>query len=95
MDQELQARLDEWHENNEFDRIVDAVLELPAVERDYELLGHLARAYNNVGRYDEALEQLLALADQGREDPRWFYRIGYAYYHPAVCRGGGGFCQVV
>lgn len=81
MDQELQARLEEWHENNEFDRIVDAVLELPALERDYELLGHLARAYNNVGRYDEALEQLLALADQGREDPRWFYRIGYAYYH--------------
>lgn len=80
MEQELQARLNQLHEDDEFTEIVKTIMGIPASERDYELLGQLARAYNNLGRYDEAMEQLLVLAEQGKDDSAWHYRIGYSYY---------------
>lgn len=81
MDQELEARLNQWHEDDEFDEVVEAITAIPSAERDYDMVGHLARAYNNLGEYDEALQLLLSVAEQGKEDPVWQYRIGYAYYY--------------
>ncbi|MBY9082226.1 SMI1/KNR4 family protein [Paenibacillus sp. HN-1] len=80
MNQDLLARLNQLHEDDEFTEIVKAIMAIPVSERDYELLGHLARAYNNLGRYDEALELLLIVAEHGKEDAVWHYRIGYSYY---------------
>lgn len=74
------AQLDEWHEEDEFERIVDAVVAIPQPERGAQLTGHLARALNNLGRYGEALEQLHTIAE-GDRDAIWHYRGGYAYYY--------------
>lgn len=81
MREDLKAQLDQWHEEDNFDEIVNAVMEVPEGERDYELTSHLGRALNNLGRYDEAIEQFLTIAEEGKDDALWHYRIGLAYYY--------------
>ncbi|MDZ4910394.1 cell wall assembly protein, partial [Clostridium perfringens] len=60
MSEELLEQLEEWHEEDEFEEIVDAIMEIPEDERDYELISHLGRALNNLERYEEAVEQFLS-----------------------------------
>jgi len=81
MNEELIAQLEAWHEEDEFEKIVDAIMEVPTEERDYTLVSHLGRALNNLERYDEAVDQFLTVAEEGQEDPLWHYRIGLAYYY--------------
>lgn len=81
MREELLERLETWHEEDEYEKIVDAVQEIPVEERDYELVNHLGRALNNLERYEEAVEQFLTVAEEGADDPLWQYRIGLAYYY--------------
>ena len=49
MNEQLRAQFEAWHEQDEHQKIVDAVLALPPEERGYEETGQLARAYNNLG----------------------------------------------
>ncbi|HEY4431188.1 MAG TPA: SMI1/KNR4 family protein [Paenibacillus sp.] len=81
MNDELLGKLDEWHEEDEFQEIVDAITEIPEEERDYVLTSHLGRALNNLGQYEEALEQYLSIEEEGEGDPLWHYRIGVSYYY--------------
>ena len=81
MDKELRKQLAQWHENDEYQKIVDAILAIPEKERDYELIGQLARALNNLGDYETATEMLLMVEKDGVGDPLWHYRLGYAYYY--------------
>ncbi|AWP30424.1 SMI1/KNR4 family protein [Paenibacillus sp. Cedars] len=81
MSEELLEQLEEWHEEDEYEEIVDAIMEIPAEERDYVLISHLGRAMSNLERYEEAVEQFLLIAEEGKDDPLWHYRIGLAYYY--------------
>ncbi|CAM4519048.1 cell wall assembly/cell proliferation coordinating protein [Paenibacillus macerans] len=79
--EDLLAQLETWHEEDEFENIVNAITEIPAEDRNYELVSHLGRALNNLERYEEAVGQFMTVADEGREDPLWHYRVGLAYYY--------------
>lgn len=57
MDEALLEQVKRWHEEDEYQQIVDRILEIPPDARDYECIGQLGRAYNNLGEYGEALEQ--------------------------------------
>ncbi|WP_433582412.1 SMI1/KNR4 family protein [Paenibacillus amylolyticus] len=81
MRDDLLVQLQEWHEEDEFQEIVDAIQAIPVEERDYELVNHLGRALNNLEQYEEAVEQFLTVAKEGTGDPLWHYRIGLAYYY--------------
>ncbi|NTU24072.1 SMI1/KNR4 family protein [Brevibacillus sp. HB1.2] len=81
MDQALIEQLDRWHEEDEHQQIVDSLLSLPEEERDYEAISRLGRAYNNLGHYEEALNQLENIAEAGQQDPVWHFRVGFALYH--------------
>ncbi len=81
MTDDLLAQLDVWHEEDEFQEIVDAITEIPPEDRDYVLTSHLGRALNNLGLYEEGLEQFLTIADEGKDDALWHYRIGVSYYY--------------
>ena len=48
-------QLDRWHEDDEHEKIVDAILALPPEGRGYDLTGRLARALNNLSREAEGL----------------------------------------
>lgn len=81
MDKKFLKQLARWHEDDEFQKIVDAILALPEEERDYDLTGQLARALNNLEDYETAAEVLLTVEAEGQHDPLWHYRLGYAYYY--------------
>ncbi|RUT31885.1 glucan biosynthesis protein [Paenibacillus zeisoli] len=81
MDQNLIKQLNQWHEEDKHQQIVDTLQAIPEEERDYEVVSRLARAYNNLERYEEALEQFALIAEPGQQDPLWHYRVGYALYY--------------
>ena len=81
MSEELQEQLSQWHEDDEFQKIVDVLLAIPEEERNYDLTGQLARALNNLEDYETAVEILLGAETEGENDPLWHYRLGYAYYY--------------
>ncbi|MFD2881596.1 SMI1/KNR4 family protein [Paenibacillus rhizoplanae] len=81
MDEALLEQVKRWHDEDEYQQIVDRILEIPPDARDYECIGQLGRAYNNLGEYGEALEHLLSISKEGGDDPLWQFRIGYSYYH--------------
>ncbi|OKP81725.1 hypothetical protein A3844_25700 [Paenibacillus helianthi] len=81
MRQELIAQLNKWHEEDKYQEIVDRIKETPTILIDDELATHLGRALNNLGRYKEALKWFMKTADQGKKDPLWHFRVGYAHYY--------------
>ncbi len=80
MSKELLNKLKSWYEDDQHDQIAEAIEQLPESERDYEIVSHYGRALNNLGRYSEALQQLLSIEQQGRQDSVWHWRIGYSYF---------------
>lgn len=81
MNEELLEQLETWHEEDEYQEIVDAITEISPEERDYTLTSHLGRAFNNLGRYEEALEQFGTIAEEGQNDALWHYRVGVSHYY--------------
>lgn len=78
---ELFKKIEQWNEEDEEQKIIDAILEIPEGERETELTGLLARAYNNLGSFQEALNCLSTIEEECKEDALWFYRVGYAHYY--------------
>ena len=76
-----------WNEQNQPQKIINAIEALPAEVRTPELDSELARAYNNVADVGdrELFEKAVALLKpheayfQG--DHNWNYRLAYAYYY--------------
>lgn len=81
MEQKLIDQLIAWHEVDEHQRIIDSLLAIPEEERDYEAISIMARAYNNSGLYEEALRQFGKIAEAGKQDSLWHYRVGFALYY--------------
>lgn len=63
MEQSLRAQIMQWHEDREHRQIVDALMKIPPADRDYDMIACLGRAYNNLSRYEEALEQFSLIAE--------------------------------
>lgn len=78
---DLLQQIEQWVEDEEHGQIVEAILQIPEAERSTELTSQLARAYNNLGEYATAIDYLLSIEEESREDSLWFYRLGYAYYY--------------
>jgi tetratricopeptide (TPR) repeat protein len=76
----LRAQIAAWHENDEHGKIIEAINEIPREFWDYEAVSFYARALNNMGRYEEALEILESVRALGRNDALWHYRTGYSLY---------------
>lgn len=80
MDKEkIISQCERWHEEDVHLSIIDTIQAIPATERDYELTSLLARAYNNVGDYHEAIRLLEQVKEAGEKDIFWYYRMGFAY----------------
>ena len=77
-----------YYETNQPELIVQAIESIPKeildafyFGRDF-LLGELAVAYNNLGRYEDAFNLLMSL-EIDEEDYEWYYRVGFALYYLA------------
>lgn len=80
MNDELMKQIDEWHKAEMHQEIIDALEQIPEAERDFETTSLLARAYNNIEEYAKAAELLESVREEGAEDERWNFRMGYAQY---------------
>ena len=81
MNKLLLKKLNYWYEEDAHDKIIERILEIPESERDYDIISHLARAYNNLDNFEEAIEQLFIIKEKGIDDPLWHHRLGYAYFY--------------
>ncbi len=61
--------------------IVDTIERLPKIDLNFDLRMQLARAYNNISDYDEALKVLFSLSEEGELNAYWNFVIGYSYIH--------------
>ena len=80
MNDEQMKQIDEWHKAEKHQEIIDALEQIPEAERDFETTSLLARAYNNIEEYAKAAELLESVREEGAEDERWNFRMGYAQY---------------
>ncbi len=74
-------QIEVWNKNEEFEKIIEALTEISSDQRGYELNMILSGAYVNMERYEEALEVLDSVADEGVGDPEYFFSVGYARYY--------------
>ncbi len=79
--QTLLKQIEKWHEYGEHEKIAEMLFALPESERDYNITSMLARALNNMGRYEEALALLESVRAQGEEDDKWHFRVGYSLFY--------------
>lgn len=93
--QSLLQQLNQWHDEDCHQQIVDAILAIPKNERDYELTCLLARAYNNLSQYDRAVELLGSVEKEGQNDPLWYYRMGYACLYSGLLRKAASYLRRV
>lgn len=79
-----------WHENDEYQKIIDALEALPEENHTPETDSELARAYNNLADHTTPegramLRKAIALLKPHEEhfqgDHFWNYRMGYAYFY--------------
>ncbi len=85
-DMELLKQCQQWFEQNEIQKVVNALEAIPAEERTPELDSELAKAYiavADIGErelYEKALELLAPHEEYFAGDHCWNYRIALAYY---------------
>ncbi|MDR2517551.1 MAG: suppressor of fused domain protein [Spirochaetaceae bacterium] len=72
--------LETWHARDKHKKIAAAIEKIDPGEWDYGIVSCYARALNNLSRYEEALAVLLPLRQEGAEDGKWHFRVGYALY---------------
>lgn len=85
--QDLEELIIEWNDNEEYQKIVDALERIPVNERTPEQDSELAKAYNNIAVPDnrELLKKAITLLEPHEEyferDHCWNYRMAFSYYY--------------
>ena len=84
---DLLEQCQQWFEQDEAQKVIDALEAIPAGERTPELDSELAKAYiaiADIGKnelFEKALELLAPHEEYFKEDHCWNYRIESAYYY--------------
>ena len=81
-DDEIYELLDQWHENDEYDKILDKIAEIPPERRSNKIYFRKISALNNLSRYNDARRELGALnarCKSPEDRARWFYMLGYIF----------------
>lgn len=86
MEQTFFGQLEQRHQQEHFQQIIDAIEAIPEDQRGYEPTAPLARAYGNIGEvgetapYEKSIALLRSTEAEGADDPNWHFRMGYALY---------------
>ena len=70
--------LNNLHKDEKHQEIIDKIEAFSSEEMNLEIIGILARAYNNVDNYEKALELLKSIEEYEKDTNVWNYRIGYS-----------------
>lgn len=83
----LMENLEQWHQEDRYQQIIDAIEKLPSDEQTPELISQLARAYNNLAEpgdrslFEKAVQLLESVEEDFPNDHNWNFRMGYALYY--------------
>lgn len=80
---DLIRSIDEWYDNDEFEKIVNGILEVPRELWSTDLRRDLISAYNNLQQFDNSwreLDELKPLCDTPDLKAAYHYLSGYIYY---------------
>ncbi len=88
---DLLSRLEQWHQEDEYQKIIDCLETLSHTQAlDYTLTCQLARAYNNIANSESeeftaqlkrAEELLRSVEAEGTDDSLWHFRLGYSLFY--------------
>ncbi|WP_427170525.1 tetratricopeptide repeat protein [Fusobacterium nucleatum] len=81
MKNDLIELLNTLHKEEKHQEVIDKIEILPNEEKTSEIVGILARAYNNVDNYEKAIELLKSIEEYEKNTHVWNYRIGYSYFY--------------
>ena len=80
MKEELLGKIERLHDLEKYQEIIDLIESLPAERLNTELIGQLARAYNNVENYTKGLELLKSIEFEEGHSFQWNWRAGFSYF---------------
>ena len=80
MKEKLLEKIESLNEMEKYQEIIDLIEALPAEQLNTDLIGQLARAYNNVENYEKALELLKTIEFEEGDSFLWNWRAGYSYF---------------
>ena len=81
MNKKLINEIEKLNNKNKHKKIIELISSINEDEKDYNIISLLARALNNIKNYDEALNNLMYIREDGIDDPLWYFRTGYAYFY--------------
>ena len=68
-------------DHNKNDEAVKLINSLPDEEQTVEIKSLLGRAYNNLERYEEALDVLISVKWGHANTAQWNFRVGYTCFY--------------
>ena len=71
-------KVDKLYDEDKHNEIITLITGFQGYEKDFDISGKLAVAYNNIGEYNKAITVLESFKDAGATDPKWVYRLAYA-----------------
>lgn len=75
-------QLEIWNNNEEFEKVIEALTYFSDDDRTYELNMILSGAYVNMDKYDNAIEILESIEPDKEDDyAEYFFCLGIAYYY--------------
>ena len=80
MKETLLEEIERLHDLEKYQEIIDLIEALPAERLNTELIGQLARAYNNVENYAKGLELLKSIECEEGHSFQWNWRAGFSYF---------------
>ena len=80
MKETLLEEIERLHDLEKYQEIIDLIEALPAERLNTELIGQLARAYNNVENYAKGLELLKSIEFEEGNSFQWNWRAGFSYF---------------
>lgn len=82
-DDKLYELLDQWHEDDEYDNILEKIFEIPREQWSNKLWFRVISAYNNKNEFDNAnaeLSQLRPNCVSAEDVAKWYYMSAYIFY---------------
>ena len=87
MEQSFLQQLNRWNEEEQYQKIIEAIEALPKEEVTPGLISEMARAYNNLagaedsGLFEKAVRLLESVEEELSQEHSWNFRMGYACYY--------------
>ncbi len=78
--EEILKEIETLNNLEKYQEIIETIEGLSVEQLNNQIIGELARAYNNNGNYNKAIEILKTIETEEKNTLLWNYRIAYSYY---------------